>query len=568
MLTDVAEVLKPEGEDLKFDRALIDEYFPFDEFRDGQRGCLEFILDAFEDGKKCVIVEAPTGSGKSAIGLAVSRFFDSVYYLTIQKILQSQIINDFGDFGDIVDLKGRATYPCTFYDRHDVKSVSAADLAKIHRDGVDCNHGFCRKKEQRYKSPRCFPASNGSGDLSSLPDGMQYSACLYYEQVFSAVNSHTCLMNFSSFLYQTHMSKRFGPRGLMIIDEAHQMEPQLLNFISISLNDKRLQHYGIELEEYQTPEEYWIYFVESDIISKILTLIDDVKDAEDIRAQDEYSSLAKKLGTFMHCMEREEEWVAEFERGKDFNTVQLKPVFVDSKSDSYILDFGRRCLMMSATILDVGIFCSSLGIARSDTAAFRMKNRFPVNNRPIYIRSAGSLAGGKKKMPEWGPRLLKKVDEVISEHPDDRGIIHTHNFAIADLLMSKSDHRDRFLFQNMFSSKEDMLKVHADTQKSVIVAPAMHEGIDLVDDLSRFQIICKIPWANFYTDKQLARRVELDTNYYVWLTALKLVQSYGRSIRSETDFADTYVIDGGFDSFMSRAGNMIPSWFRDAVQMG
>lgn len=568
-ITDL-EVLKPEDEDLTFDRSLIDEYFPFDEFRDGQRGCIEFVLGALEAGKKHIIVEAPTGSGKSAIALAVSRFFDSVYYLTIQKVLQSQIIGDFGKSGRIVDLKGRATYECSFYDRFDVKSVLPADLAKIKEEGVDCNHGFCRKKQKRYKIPQCFPswAPDGFGELSELPEGMQYSACPYYEQVYRAINAHTCLMNFSSFLYQTHMSGRFGPRSLMIVDEAHQMEPQLLSFIGITLNDRRLQHYGVELQEYQTPEEYWIFFQEVDIITKILALIEDVKEAEDVKAQDEYLSIAKKLRTFMHCMEREEEWVAEFEKGKGFNTVRLKPVFAHSKSHPYILDYGRRCLLMSATILDVDVFCGSLGIARSETAAFRMKNRFPISNRPIHLRSAGNLSGGKKKMPEWGPRVLEKVDEVIAEHPDDRGIIHTHNFAIADLLVAKSIHRDRFLFQNNFRTKEQMLKVHAVTHGSIIVAPAMHEGLDLIDDLSRFQIICKIPWANFYEDKQLARRVELDVRYYIWLTALKLVQSYGRSVRSEEDFAETYIIDGGFDSFVKRAGNMIPSWFRDAVQVG
>lgn len=566
------EEIKLEDEPIKFDRSLIDEYLPFDSFREGQRECIEFILDAFESGKQFVIIEAPTGSGKSAVGLTISRYFGSVFYLTIQKILQTQIVNDFGSSGRIVDLKGRATYPCTFYDTHTVASLTPSERAKIQAEGVNCNRGFCRKKRKKFKIPQCFPTWSliEKGELKSLPDGMEYSACPYYEQLYQALASHTCLMNFSSFLYQTHMSKRFGQRDLLIVDEAHQMEPQLLDFIGITLTDKRLKRYGVELEEYQTPEEYWLYFVEVEIIKVLVDLIKDAQEAEDVAAQDEYTGLAKKLATFMQCMEREEEWVAEFEgseKGKrEYNTVRLKPVYAHSKSHPYILNYGRRVLMMSATILDVGVFCESLGIARSKTAAFRMKNRFPVTNRPIIRRSAGSLAGGKSKMPKWGPKLVEQVDKIVGkDHPDDRGIIHTHNFAIADLLMKQSKHRHRYLFQNNFRSKEVMLEAHANTPGSVIVAPAMHEGLDLVDELSRFQVICKIPWANFFDDKQLARRVELDTRYYVWLTALKLVQSYGRSVRSETDFAKTYVIDGGFDDFLQRAGGMIPKWFREAI---
>jgi len=208
-----------------------------------------------------------------------------------------------------------------------------------------------------------------------------------------------------------------------------------------------------------------------------------------------------------------------------------------------------------------------LGIPKSQVAAYRMKNRFPVENRPIFVHSAGRIVGGTAKMHEWAPKLVTKADEVLDKYPDVRGIIHTHNFAIADLLMTKSRHRARFLYQRNFSNKDVMLKKHSESINTLIVAPAMHEGLDLVGDLSRVQIIAKIPWPNFYENKQLARRVELDKRYLLWLTALKLCQSTGRSVRSETDWAHTYVLDGSFESFIKDAGDMIPKWFHDAVNL-
>ena len=93
----------------------------------------------------------------------------------------------------------------------------------------------------------------------------------------------------------------------------------------------------------------------------------------------------------------------------------------------------------------------------------------------------------------------------------------------------------------------------------------MHEGIDLIGDLSRFQIICKVPYPNCFDDEQLARRVEIDRPYYTWLTALKLVQSYGRSVRSPTDTADTYILDESIYKFMDDARKMLPGWFKEAV---
>lgn len=82
---------------------------------------------------------------------------------------------------------------------------------------------------------------------------------------------------------------------------------------------------------------------------------------------------------------------------------------------------------------------------------------------------------------------------------------------------------------------------------------------------SRFQVICKIPFANCFDDKQLARRVQLDRRYYVWLTALKLVQSYGRSVRSDTDYASTYILDESIYKFLIDAKKMLPQWFQEAI---
>ena len=90
-------------------------------------------------------------------------------------------------------------------------------------------------------------------------------------------------------------------------------------------------------------------------------------------------------------------------------------------------------------------------------------------------------------------------------------------------------------------------------------------GRDLKDDLSRFQIICKVPYPNANSDKQLKLRTKANWHYYLWLTALKLVQSYGRSVRSDTDHAQTYILDADFDKFVKMARKMLPAWFLGAI---
>ena len=936
---------------MEFDLSRVPEYFPFEEFREGQRECIEFILKAFESGKKYVVFEGPVGSGKSAVGVTVAKFFENSYYLTVQKILQTQLMNDFGG-GEVVDLKGRSAYYCDFYKNFGAgavqrKGISQKELDKFIENPPTCDNGYCRRKDKARRCALCFPNVEGN-----FIEKCAASLCPYYKQMARTVMARMAVMNYSSFLYQMAIPNRFMPRELLIIDEClhphtyietdigrvpigklvnqkiacrvlsfnqktrqleyknivrylkrnkkqtyrvlagnrvlyptadhklytpngkkrlselkigdlvlvrkpeitpnqqqlvlgsllgdaslqlveskrksqqvnkgvrarirfihgpkqygyicwkyqlmqphaktqpqlkpaagftktaakfstscdfydvvssvvvgnqkapnkdwldkinnfglavwfmddgstsngmarfnsqgfdkeqnqlladwllykwglkcrvvptskrgkklyflqlgrastkilagliakyippsmryklprwaphdlatgetlrsptnrskiksfkladgddgwkpydraienqiccnvstdrirliepykktfnydlevadnhnyfagntlvsncHNSEPQLLDYISVSLNDKRLCKRGFILEEYELPEEYCTAFIQNDVVTKIRAIADEAEEAgepEDLKVADEYHRLALRLESFYESMQVGEDWVAEFRTAEGSRTVTLKPIFVHSKSHKLLFDYGQKVLLMSATILEVDIFCSSLGIPRQQVAAYRMKNRFPVQNRPIYMHSAGRITGGPNKMHEWSAKLVAKADEVLDKYEHDRGIIHTHNFAIANLLMEKSRHRARFLYQRKFPTKEEMLKRHADSDNTVIVAPAMHEGLDLYGDLSRIQIICKVPWPNFMDNKQLARRLELDRRYYLWLTALKLIQSSGRSIRSEDDWAHTYILDEVFNSFMREAESMIPTWFKDAVEYG
>ena len=53
--------------------------------------------------------------------------------------------------------------------------------------------------------------------------------------------------------------------------------------------------------------------------------------------------------------------------------------------------------------------------------------------------------------------------------------------------------------------------------------------------------------------------------WYDWQTALRLVQTYGRSMRSDTDHAVTYVLDSNFPQFVRRHGELFPEYFMEAL---
>jgi ATP-dependent DNA helicase DinG len=58
----------------------------------------------------------------------------------------------------------------------------------------------------------------------------------------------------------------------------------------------------------------------------------------------------------------------------------------------------------------------------------------------------------------------------------------------------------------------------------------------------------------------------VDTEWYYWQTALKLIQAYGRSVRSKDDWAKTYILDSAFGYFVKKNKDILPSWFIQAIR--
>jgi Rad3-related DNA helicase len=66
----------------------------------------------------------------------------------------------------------------------------------------------------------------------------------------------------------------------------------------------------------------------------------------------------------------------------------------------------------------------------------------------------------------------------------------------------------------------------------------MSEGVDLKDDLSRFQVLVKIPYP-YLGDPLVKKRMNKWSGWYSLQTAKKIVQAVGRSVRSYDDSANT-----------------------------
>jgi Rad3-related DNA helicase len=67
-------------------------------------------------------------------------------------------------------------------------------------------------------------------------------------------------------------------------------------------------------------------------------------------------------------------------------------------------------------------------------------------------------------------------------------------------------------------------------------------------------------------DRWTNAKRKVDEEWYYWQTALKLIQAYGRSVRSKEDWAKTYILDSAFSYFVKKNMNILPDWFRQAIR--
>ena len=93
----------------------------------------------------------------------------------------------------------------------------------------------------------------------------------------------------------------------------------------------------------------------------------------------------------------------------------------------------------------------------------------------------------------------------------------------------------------------------------------MTEGVDLRGELSRFQIVCKIPYP-YLGDKLIRKKMNRWKWWYPLQTAKTIIQSVGRSVRSKEDFATTYILDEDWFRFYNSNRDLFPKDFQKAIK--
>lgn len=516
---------------------------------------LEFVKQSIGNNKKYCMIDAPTGIGKSYFTVMFMDWFKNNYdpyctfdILTDSKILQEQYTKDY-DFMN--SLWGKGSYEC---EKYQTDCASGMEFCKVK--GENCEH--CPYKEAKWKFD--------NGDIS--------------------------LTNFHLFLtYMLYLPGAWKRSSrVLIVDESHNFESVTCDFITTKISKPLLKINGFTDEEISktyeifgnNPEDLTIKEFAEKLNNEFLNIVKTVinrlsREGEDgdVKAMKKLQSLANNYLKWEQLLNEytkvPDNWILETELIKKYKDNKIseqyyeftaQPVWADKYLAEKVWDKYDYILFMSGTILDKNMFSEMNGLDVNLSAYKSIDSPFHKDNRPIYyFYNLGKQTYNTKEIT-WKNQLpiLKKI---VKKHKNEKGIIHTANYEIQSWI--ENSILENRILTHQTDNRNEVLNMHYQSDlPTILVSPSMITGVDLYEDFSRHQTIIKIPYPNLGS-KKIKKRMETKKNWYNWKTVVDLIQSYGRSIRSKDDTANTYILDGSFSNILKFNDNILPNWFKEAV---
>jgi len=598
---------------------------------------------------KYVILEAPTGIGKSWIASWLALWKKNVTILTSQKGLQDQYKED---FPFVKTVRGRDNYDC---------------LQLLNQE--KCSQGHCFNENKKkwcdfhvsqddFKIP---DKGRGTENENIIYIGQERRGleepCKFYEQRVIGQLSSFSVYNYTMFLFSTldkdepEQEPELGHKTLLICDEAHDFEGYLKTNLGLEIKDT----YATKIDRKDLQDRINLVKTTSNI-DEILKIIRDLMSGYRNRIMEikEHVDCSLWLYSKKHMMKHPEltcskghkrpqkkdccknardflrafgksrrcfkckdhippfwnkesrTWDPCKEDHNKLNHLLLKSMkenledletayteIIGDKNNFYVSkagiddDTGKfivklyplklqkeakrvyepydNVLFMSATI-DNHAFPEDVGLSPSDTIRIHLDSPFEKHNRKLIRRYVASLRYKNKEQEML--KIIKEIEKILDEHPEERGLIFVTSYSYQDMIMKgiSQKYLERIFEIKRGENKTKKLDEFKSYKNKVAISPGLWFGYDFKDELSRFQIIVKAPYAPLDDQRTKAKMKRLDHGEYWYdlLACQKLVQGCGRSIRHKNDHAVTYLLDKRIQVLLDKPQTQ--KWFSDAVE--
>lgn len=541
--------------------------------RERQVDIINSILNSFIDKKfKNVALSSATGIGKSLIGLIVCELLHELtnedkksnrkhsYIVAHTNVLLDQYINSYSSKFDMLRVNGAVNYKC--------EALSTASDEATAEDCIVGKSGNPSKVTSVCKDCEYFITKQ-------LINTKQHVISNYAYVITSMLCTTSGLKN----------------RLLTIYDESHLISDTYVNFMKIEIKISMLEKYIKEcsseglLAITDNLEHLMKQIIDENIdINNYVDYLEDLLNAFS-DAELEFSTIAnrervngnfigyrlynKKAKKYQNLMQKIKDFLAnKYEHVVDIKAdeIILSPIFMKDMFKK--IRTSEYCLFMSAT-LDKTFIADTMGLDSNSVDFIYGGYIFNPDNKKVIDCQREPFNYIKMQNPDFMKDECAVISSIIKQYDDTKGIILVTSFS---QLKTVQEYLEKFLNENNIDikifaqSQGDGLAVTLDDfinykEPSVLISPSMFEGISLDDDLCRYLVFFKSPYASL-GDKRIKYISNRYPAIYEKLAVYKLIQGCGRAVRNEEDWCDTYFIDGSLNKLFKSRHNLWKNEFK------
>lgn len=250
-------------------------------------------------------------------------------------------------------------------------------------------------------------------------------------------------------------------------------------------------------------------------------------------------------------------------------SVTFKPVHVEDWAHPILWSKAGQFVLLSATFVAPAMEAEFLGLEDDEWTVVEVPSSFPVIQRPIIPRLVANVIN--KEMQTATPILIDEIETILTEHPNDRVLIHSVSYKLTKDLyyeLRRTTHGNRLETYFDARDREGALDRYLSKSNGVLIAPSFDRGVDLPADDCRVIIVAKIPYLSV-GDKQVSARLfgtgKTGKMWYAIQAIRTLCQMTGRGMRSAEDSCRTYILDRQFSRLYNENRRLFPKWWAEAI---
>lgn len=530
---------------------------PHDTWQPNQLEAFDEVHNLHLAGGGKIFLEAPTGSGKTAVACALGSVAPTLYVAHSLALLDQAEAR----YGFSV-VKGRQEYTCAHKEKVGRWALRYDQLPTAY----DCHY-------------------------ANMRDCNYFSICEYHLARAQARRAQRAACTYQYLALSSAMQDR---GGIVVLDECHASVEVLLHFAEFHINEVVRAKWGLPSFPYSEP-----YAGKGDILN--------------IEARGKVEDWLHKAMLALTGYDPESEEGAKTKRLRD----RLGQVLDQVQSENWFLECGRNIavraqrrrgrkteyhipglslralsarsvasrlwknkktvLLMSATIgADPAPIAGELGIDSYEFVTY--PHPVPVEYRPVYDLGVPRMT--KRNLDKNSALFVIQAVAIArfieSLDPTWRGIVLAPSNYKVEMLRK---HLGRILGSRMFTPPNGgpAQRIEAflnDERPSLVLADTLQglgHGIDLRGDLGRFVCVCGTDFPNPSDRFVQARRRVSGADKYLWARAyMGVPQACGRVSRGSRDENGEFLLniaaiaDGS--CMTNRAIKHFPGWFLDAIR--